>query len=389
MKGSDASWKNDAEVPADYVDYSDDEQEAAAKHGSKKGDPKKTGNCNKKRNSLERHQNFEKDMNVRNLIDTRLHKIRDTYEPANKKYVPQSQAAATQNFTKRGFPFQPTFRPSYSFATQPNSPTPVPSFAQMPHVSGLFGMATPAFARPTLPMPAFTNLPPNVATFVPHMPPPLLPPHFRPNMPPPSITPQAMTGQSMTPHTITPHSISPHTITPHPITPHSITPHTISPHTIAHTPHTVGQHTMVSHTMTPHTMTLQTMSHSTMTPRSMTRTSMVPDNVPPPAMFQTFNTPPPPMDIGVSKQTDSRQSNTPLCVYPTNMGLPRPQAMAPQPPMLVTSHSGNSIPPNLTFYRPQQIRGWYSWPNPMPHPPNGHGRSYTGGGRGCYPHKRP
>lgn len=184
LKGTDASWKGDVEVPDEFADFSDDEQEVNAKRRTKLG-----LNANEKRNSLERHQNFEKDMNVRNLIDTRLHKIRDTYEPANKKYVPNP----TTNF-KRGFPFCTNLRPNFAFSMQPNGSTSVPSFAQLPHVSNVFAVPPPQFARPVLPMPQFANLPPNVATFVPHLPPPMLPPP-----PPQSRAPLAAAMQARNP----------------------------------------------------------------------------------------------------------------------------------------------------------------------------------------------
>lgn len=136
-------------------------------------------------------------MNVRNLIDTRLHKIRDTYEPVNKKYVP-SQA----NY-KKSFQFCTNVRPNFAYSIQPNGSTSVPSFAQLPQVSGMFNVPPPQFARPNIPMPHFTNLPPNVATFVPHIPPPMLhppPPQYRPGLP-------QMQGRSVVPEQMPPRTL--------------------------------------------------------------------------------------------------------------------------------------------------------------------------------------
>lgn len=62
MKGSDASWVGDVEVPEEFEDFSDDEKESKKKAGLKGG--------SRKRGSLERHKNFEHKMNKKNTMDT-------------------------------------------------------------------------------------------------------------------------------------------------------------------------------------------------------------------------------------------------------------------------------------------------------------------------------
>ncbi|KRT85190.1 hypothetical protein AMK59_2506 [Oryctes borbonicus] len=185
VKGSDASWMGDNEVPAEHVDYSDDEEERRVRRASKKCLSSET----RKRNSLERHKDFEKDMNVKNIIDTRLHKIRDSFEPSTKRH-------ASNNNDKRGFPFQPNATgPVFSFG-QPGLNPNVPSFN--PFLSAPFmpnGMQMPPFG-PIPYMPPLARMPP-----VQNVP-------FIPSIPPPQL-PQTMTSQTMAPppmqaiHTIT------------------------------------------------------------------------------------------------------------------------------------------------------------------------------------------
>lgn len=67
QKGSDASWKNDMEVPQELMDYSDDEAESGLSELPE----------NRKRGSLERHRQFEEDMNLRNVINTHIHLLQD------------------------------------------------------------------------------------------------------------------------------------------------------------------------------------------------------------------------------------------------------------------------------------------------------------------------
>lgn len=62
IKGSDASWVGDIEVPEEFEDFSDDEKESRKKAGLK--------GASRKRNSLERHKTFEHKMNKRNTMDS-------------------------------------------------------------------------------------------------------------------------------------------------------------------------------------------------------------------------------------------------------------------------------------------------------------------------------
>lgn len=178
VKGSDASWMGDNEVPPEHVDYSDDEEERKVRRSSKKSSTSET----RKRNSLERHKDFEKDMNVKNIIDTRLHKIRDTFEPSTKRH-------ASNNNDKRGFPFQPSTGPVFSFGQPALNPN-VPSFNPF---------LNPPFVPNGIQMSPFGPLP-----YMPHSMPPLprMPPvqnvPFIPSIPPPQL-PQTMTTQTMPP----------------------------------------------------------------------------------------------------------------------------------------------------------------------------------------------
>lgn len=116
-------------------------------------------------------------MNVKNIIDTRLHKIRDSFEPSTKRH-------ASNNNDKRGFPFQPSpGAPVFTFGqpslTHPNVPsfnpflTPpfVPNGMQLPPPFGPLPYMPPPHGMPPLP-----RMPPNVP-FIPSIPPPQLPHH--------------------------------------------------------------------------------------------------------------------------------------------------------------------------------------------------------------------
>lgn len=63
MKGSDASWKHNNEPPEMFLDYSDDEQEAAARRLRSSKSKETT-----KSNSLERNKRFERQMNSKNIL---------------------------------------------------------------------------------------------------------------------------------------------------------------------------------------------------------------------------------------------------------------------------------------------------------------------------------
>lgn len=179
-------------MPPEFADFSDDETESASK--------KKhlyDLNPNRKRNSTDKHKTFEKNMNVRNILDTRLHKIRDSFEPQNKKHVPNTKISHTSKQN-----YQSSLR--YSPMSGVNN---VPSLQQ---VHGYYRMAPYGMGPNVFPAPNFRNIP-----FVPFTSPPPMPPpnvsHFhtpRPippssvflNPPPPGVdvsTPQREPQQLM------------------------------------------------------------------------------------------------------------------------------------------------------------------------------------------------
>lgn len=109
VKGSDASWVGDVEVPEEFEDFSDDEKESKRKAGLKAN--------SRKRNSLERHKHFEHKMNKKNTMDTvcqlAKHQSGPSHTPQNYQYLPPPLAVPVfdprtppppmQNFT----PFPP------------------------------------------------------------------------------------------------------------------------------------------------------------------------------------------------------------------------------------------------------------------------------------------
>lgn len=175
-KGSDASWTDDIEVPPEFADFSDDETESATRR--KKAHDL---NSNKKRNSFDLHKNFEKNMNVRNILDTRLHKIRDSCEPQNKKHVANTKI--THASTKS---CQPCVQHPYRFSPIPGINN-VPSMQQ---VHGYYRMPPYGMSPQIFPPPNYRSLP-----FVPYnSPPPIPPPNapsFRNNRPLPPPPPTA------------------------------------------------------------------------------------------------------------------------------------------------------------------------------------------------------
>lgn len=57
LRGSDASWKDDNEVPVEFIDFSDDEQECSFRHSRNNQNPFE---LKRKRNSFEKYKRFER-----------------------------------------------------------------------------------------------------------------------------------------------------------------------------------------------------------------------------------------------------------------------------------------------------------------------------------------
>ncbi|CAH0563871.1 unnamed protein product [Brassicogethes aeneus] len=73
LKGSDASWVGDMEVPDEMQEFSDDDDEHTKKGGKKlENQSRKRAHC-----SQERHKRFERSMNQCNTINTRVHRLID------------------------------------------------------------------------------------------------------------------------------------------------------------------------------------------------------------------------------------------------------------------------------------------------------------------------
>lgn len=59
LKGTDASWKEDSEVPVEFIDFSDDEQEHSfsSRHARNNHNP---FDAKRKRNGFDKHKRFER-----------------------------------------------------------------------------------------------------------------------------------------------------------------------------------------------------------------------------------------------------------------------------------------------------------------------------------------
>lgn len=176
----------DNEVPTEFQDFSDDEDERKRKLGLKQG--------TRKRNSLERHQSFEKEMNNRNTMDTVRRTMKDPVEPTAKK-------TSTQNFSRpRPYhfsarsgpstqslpPVQPVLMPSSGYPSFPPNfvPTSFPSFSELP------------FFNPSVPPPPVDLASNSFAFGYPHQPgftpfpmPPMVVPSLPADMPRFGVTP--------------------------------------------------------------------------------------------------------------------------------------------------------------------------------------------------------
>ncbi|KAJ3645779.1 hypothetical protein Zmor_023412 [Zophobas morio] len=89
MKGSDASWFGDNEVPSEFADYSDDENECFHRFGNKKLTPHV-----KRTHSSDSHKKFESTMNRRNLLNTKFNKYMDSYKQARLNKAKSKRAQA-------------------------------------------------------------------------------------------------------------------------------------------------------------------------------------------------------------------------------------------------------------------------------------------------------
>ncbi|KAL3272576.1 hypothetical protein HHI36_014046 [Cryptolaemus montrouzieri] len=119
IKGSDASWVEDAEVPPEFEEFSDDEKERQKKSLKNK--------AAKRKHSLERHQEFEASMNKINQLNSRLHNMVDARNPLRQR-INDSRAR-----TERP---RPTGNPSAA-GTPPrwlNHPPPPPPHQEVPQV---------------------------------------------------------------------------------------------------------------------------------------------------------------------------------------------------------------------------------------------------------------
>lgn len=106
------------EVPEEFEDFSDDEKESKRKAGLK--------GHSRKRNSLERHKNFEHKMNKKNTMDTvcqiARHQSGPSRTPPNYQYLPPPLAVPV---------FDPRTPPPQMHNFQQFSPYQVPP-PQMP-----------------------------------------------------------------------------------------------------------------------------------------------------------------------------------------------------------------------------------------------------------------
>lgn len=154
MKGSDASWKHNNEPPDQFLDYSDDEQEAAArrKRSGKPVDPSKS-------NSLERNRKFERQMNNKNIL------MNERFNQPSTSRRPEPE--------RKGY--QPIPNTPHNWSV-PQAPRAVqrPEF-YMPYQFGYFNQYNQFPVMPQLNVP----MGPNVfapQAFNPHVPPPIMRP---------------------------------------------------------------------------------------------------------------------------------------------------------------------------------------------------------------------
>lgn len=185
IKGSDASWKGDSEVPVEFVDFSDDETEYT--YSKQHLNEKDIFDKKRKRNSIDKHKMFETAMNLKNKVDTARHKMRDSYEPTPKRYVPQNSQPTFYFAPPNINQVRQQCSSSFTNFPPPNYPIPPPNFGYMSMGPAVLRMQ-PYTAQFGHGMPPF---PPNTQPFVPSaFGPPSIPPlpgvaHVLPQPPPP------------------------------------------------------------------------------------------------------------------------------------------------------------------------------------------------------------
>ncbi|XP_025837109.1 H/ACA ribonucleoprotein complex non-core subunit NAF1-like, partial [Agrilus planipennis] len=207
IKGSDASWQGDNEVPPEFVDFSDDEEEFSVTNCT--NDEYEMYMNKRKRNSLERHQIFEMEMNQRNKLDSAYHKLKDSCEPkykkntnsnthANRTFNPfAGNTTYTQPTTNFVRPSQPPAafgilpQPQWSFV--PTIPPPSPGFGMQPLFQNHFCQPFPTFASQVLAFPPM-NVPPPCS----------VPPPVPPTLPPMNIPPPIAQSVASAPPTVMP-----------------------------------------------------------------------------------------------------------------------------------------------------------------------------------------
>ncbi|KAK4873976.1 hypothetical protein RN001_013336 [Aquatica leii] len=179
IKGSDASWRGDNEVPVEFVDFSDDEAEYSfSKQNLNEQD---IFDKKRKRNSIEKHKMFETAMNLKNKVDTARHKMRDSYEPTPKRYMPHnSQPAFYYHHPPNVTQVRQQCSTSFTSFPPPNFPMPPPAFGfmgmgptmlGMPPFNAQFGRGIPPFPPNPQPFPPPTFGPPTIPPLpaVPHV----------------------------------------------------------------------------------------------------------------------------------------------------------------------------------------------------------------------------
>lgn len=192
IKGSDASWKGDSEVPTEFVDFSDDEAEYAfTKQNVNEQD---MFDKKRKRNSLEKHKMYETAMNLRNKVDTARHKMKDTHEPTPKRYVPQNNHPPFYYHPTAMNQMRQQCSTSFSNFPPPNFVTPPPNFGfvnmgppilNVPPYANQFTAAMPPFPPNPQPFPPAAYGPPAIPPLpsIPHVLPQPQPPPFTAPMP--------------------------------------------------------------------------------------------------------------------------------------------------------------------------------------------------------------
>ncbi|KAF5291547.1 hypothetical protein FQR65_LT01860 [Abscondita terminalis] len=192
IKGSDASWRGDNEVPVEFVDFSDDEAEYS--FSKQNLNEQEVFDKKRKRNSIEKHKMFETAMNLKNKVDTARHKMRDSYESAPKRYVPQNNQPAFYYRPPNVGQVRQQCSTSFTSFPPPNFPMAPPNFGFIGMGPTMLGMQpfNAQFGR------GMSPFPPNPQPFPPpSFGPPTIPPlpavpHVMPQPPPPAAFPPSL-----------------------------------------------------------------------------------------------------------------------------------------------------------------------------------------------------